>query len=256
MRWSISSWWVPSRWATSCLVLAIAASVTGCRDEDDGPYCKWVEEDVPLDYSLGPWGGDLSYDLQPGKILELITVPMQGTLTWNGGGNWASMTPSEGTTGFSSWLVHDGTTVYRRVPGVEYRRGDGGDVSLACPNAFDFGATIHLRTDDGVLDEAWETVVSFGIAAGNVGTEIDAEDSGIIEKLQIIPNPDPPEPFDNESYYFRLGYGVYPLSPELPTKTSGNLYFRGEFEPTRDGAIMEHSGFNRLLMEWVGSASG
>jgi hypothetical protein len=238
---------LPSRWLSPCLALVLISAVTGCQEEGEpGSLCDWVEEEVPLDYSLGPWGGDLSYDLQPGKILELLTVPLEGTLTWNGGGNWADMTPSEGMTGFSSSLTYDGSTVYRRVPGAT------GELSLACRATLDFQSSINMRTDDGVLDETWEAVVSFDIHAHGISTEIDPEAVGLIDALQVVPNPDPPTPYHDESYWMLLSYNVYPFSPELPATSSGRVYFRGKFESTQDGEITELSGFNRLLAEWVG----
>lgn len=226
-------------------MLAFVWGVTGCQEEGEpGSLCDWVEEEVPLDYSLGP--GDPRYEIQPGKILELLTVPLQGTLTWNGGGDWANMTPNEGMTGFSSVLTYGGSTAYRRVPGAE------GDLSLACRATLDFEISISMRTDDGVLDETWETIASFYLDTRNVVVDLDDEQIGLAEKLQVVPNPDPPIPFDDVSYALNLSYDVHPFSPELPTTTSGSFRMLGHFEPTQDGDIIDMGGVNRKLAEWVG----
>ena len=228
-------------------MLATCLAAPGCQGGGEpAPLCDWVEEEVPLDYSLGPWGGDLDYDLQPGKVLELLTVPLEGTLMWKGGGDWAEITPGEGETPFSSMLSYGGTAVYRRVPGAE------GDLALACLATIDFDATIDLRTDDGVLDETWETTVSFGLATGNATADIDGEAVGLVERLQITPKPEPPVPFDDLSYATLLSYKVYPLSPELTTTTSGRFYMLGDFEAQQDGEIIDMGGVSRLLVEWVG----
>ncbi|MEM9459373.1 MAG: hypothetical protein AAGF11_34660 [Myxococcota bacterium] len=180
-------------------------------------------------------------------MLEQLTLPLAGTLTWNGGGDWARMNPSKGTTGFSSTLSYENRTVYRRVPGAE------GDLALACPATLDFDATITMTTDDGVLEETWEAVASFQVATANVMVEIDAEAVGLIQTLELSPNPNPPMPFDNISYWLPLFYNVYPLSPDQLTTISGSLYLRGEFEvEERDDELIDLGGVNRLLVEWVG----
>lgn len=230
-----------------CLVLALITAVAGCQEEGEpGSLCDWVEEEVPLDDTLVHWEGNLGYDVQPGKILELLAVPLQGTLTWNGGGDWADMIPSEGMTGFSSHLTYRGSTVYRRVPGAT------GNLTLACPATLELQTSITMKTDDGVLDETWDVVVSSDIAGDSIRAEIDPEAVGLVDALQVVPNPDPPIPYHDESYWMLLSYRVYLFSPELPATASGSLYFRGHFEPTRDGDIIDMGGFNRLLAEWVG----
>lgn len=86
----------------------------------------------------------------------------------------------------------------------------------------------------------------------NISTKIDPEAVGLIDELQVIPNPDPPIPYHDPSYSMSMSYNIYPLSPELPATASGSLYFLGHFEPTRDGDIIDMGGFHRKLVEWVG----
>jgi hypothetical protein len=238
---------MPNSWHSPCLALALLSAVTACQEEGEpGSLCDWVEEEVSPDETLVHWEGNFGYEVQPGKILELLSVPLRGTITWNGGGDWADMIPGQGMTGFSSRLTYGGSTVYRRVPGAT------GDLSLACPATVDFRTSISMRTDDGVLDETWEVVVSSDIGADSIRAEPDPEAVGLIDALQVVPNPDPPTPYHDASYWMLLSYNVYPLSPELPATSSGRVYFRGDFEPRQDGEITELSGFNRLLAEWVG----
>ncbi|MEM9461841.1 MAG: hypothetical protein AAGF11_47220 [Myxococcota bacterium] len=236
----------------SSILLASFLAATGCREEgEQGPYCDWVEEEVPLDYSLGSWGGDQDYDLQPGKVLEQLTVPLQGTLTWNGGGNWAQMTPSEGMTEFTSTLSHGDRVIYRRVPGAD------GDLYVACPDALDLKVSIQMRTDDGVLDETWEATASFELATGNVIADIDAEAVGLVDTIQVEPKPEPPVPVENLSYAMILSYNIHPLSPQLPKSGSGRVYLLGDYEvEQQDEEIMDLGGVSRLLMEWEGMEGG
>lgn len=239
------------------LALIILSTCVGCQDSADDRFrCPWTEETVPLDHSLGPWAGDLDFDLTPSKILDQIVIPQRGELTWKGGGNWVDITPESGATGFSSTVVYNGTTVFRRVVDAN---GDilDGNISLACPPTLAFDTTIHFQTDDGTLDERWETPLSFDFGTGNVYTEPDAEDLGLPETLQISNKPDPPDPFYDEGYSMRLSYSIELLSPEAhPPTSKGYLDYGGTISEEKIGDIIHVTGFSRMLLEWVGFAEG
>lgn len=229
--------------------------VTGCRDSagEEG-YCQWAEDIVPLDYSLGPYGGDLDFDLTPGKVLDQVTIPQRGVLTWKGGGDWVDVTPDNGSTAFSSVASYEGTSVFRRVVDAHGDPVDDGR-TLACPPTLDFDMTIRFETDDGVLDEAWETTLSFYIGGHIPSAELDAVALGLPQKLQIARKPDPPVPFYDESYSMSLSYGISLLSPEeYPPTSSGRLVYLATIFEDQIGEITEVSGINRKLLEWQGIA--
>lgn len=239
------------------LTITALLTVTGCQDQaDQDPYCRRTEDIVPLDYSLGPRDGDLEYDLTPGKVLDQITIPQRGELTWNGGGNWVDITPDSGTTMFTSAASYDGTTVFRRVLEADGSLAKGG-ITLPCPPTLDFDMTIRFETDDGVLDETWQTIVSFYIWGHNPSAEPDAEALGLPETLRISKNPDPPFPFYDERYSMSLSYTIDLLSPEEhPPRFRGHLDYGGTISEQQTGEIIDVMGFNRTLVEWVGSAEG
>jgi hypothetical protein len=237
-------------------VIALSISV-GCQGpEEDRFRCPWTEEIVPLDHSLGPWAGDLDFDLTPAKILDQLVIPQRGELTWNGGGDWVDITPGSGTTGFASTVVYHGTTVFRRVVDANGDISDG-NILLVCPAVLEFDTTIQFQTDDGTLDERWETPLSFDFGTGNVHAEPDAEDLGLPETLEISSKPDPPAPFYDEGYSMRLSYSIELLSPEAyPPTSKGYLDYGGTISEEKMGDIIHVSGFNRTLLEWVGFADG
>lgn len=237
-------------------IIALSTCV-GCQDpEDDRFRCPWTEEIVPLDHSLGPWAGDLDFDLTPAKILDQLVIPQRGDLMWKGGGNWVDITPEGGITEFSSSVVYNGTTVYRRVVDGNGNRADG-NISLVCPAVLEFDTTIQLQTDDGTLDERWDTPLSFDFGTGNVHAEPEAEELGLPETLEISNKPDPPAPFYDEGYSMRLSYSIELLSPEAyPPTSRGYLDYGGTISEEQTGEIINVMGFNRTLFEWAGSAEG
>jgi hypothetical protein len=230
---------------------------TACQDPaDDQGYCQWTEDIVPLDYSLGPYGGDLDYDLTPGKVLDQITIPQRGELTWKGGGDWVDVTPDSGTTGFASVAAYEGTTVFRRILEADGSLATGG-ITLPCPPTLDFDMTIRFETEDGVLDETWETTLSFYIGGHSASAWLDAEALGLPQKLKISNKPDPPAPFYDEGYSMYLGYAMHLLSPdEHPPSFGGYLDYGGTISEEKMGDIIHVTGFNRTLLEWVGFAEG
>lgn len=239
------------------LAIILLSTCVGCQDSADDRFrCPWTEETVPLDHSLGPWAGDLDFDLTPAKILDQLVIPQRGELTWKGGGNWVDLTPESGTTGFASSVFYNGTTVYRRVVDGNGNRADG-NISLVCPATLAFDTTILFQTDDGTLDDRWGIPLSFDFGTGNVTAEPDAEALGLPEALQISDKPDPPAPFYDEGYSMHLFYGLHLLSPEAyPPVSSGHLDYGGTISEQQTGEIINVTGFNRTLFEWVGSAEG
>jgi hypothetical protein len=228
-----------------------ALLAAGCHQGDDEPYCNWEEDEISLDRSFGPFAGDLEYDLTPRKVLDQLLIPQRGELTWKHGGDWIDFTPSNETTGFSSEASYGGRTVWRRVPGAD------GSVALACRETFDYEVTITMKTDDGVLDEVWHTIVSFDLAAplSSGSRSIDPEAEGLPEKLQLSPKPDPPRPFTNERYRMHVWWSMHILSPEeYPPSFHGRAFFRGDFQTETDGEVIEGGGINIKLMEWRGDA--
>jgi hypothetical protein len=237
-------------------IITLSACV-GCQEPAEDRFrCPWTEEIVPLDHSLGPWAGDLDFDLTPSKILDQLVIPQHGELTWKGGGDWVDLTPESGTTGFSSSVAYNGTTVYRRVIDGNGDRVDG-NLSLVCPAVLEFDTTIHFQTDDGTLDERWKTPLSFDFGTGNVSAEPDAEALGLPEALRISDKPNPPAPFYDEGYFMHLVYGIELLSPEAyPPVSNGYLNYGGTISEEKMGDIIHVTGFNRTLFEWVGFAEG
>jgi hypothetical protein len=230
---------------------------TACQDPaDDQEYCQWTEGVVPLDYSLGPRDGDLNYDLTPRKVLDQITIPQRGELTWNGGGDWVDITPNSGTTEFVAIASYNGTTVFRRILEADGSLAKGG-ITLPCPPTLDFDMTIRFETDDGVLDETWETTLSFDIWGHSPSAELDAEALGLPQKLQISNKPNPPASFYDERYSMSLGYRIDLLSPDAyPPRFGGELDYGGTISEEMIGEIINVTGFRRTLFEWTGFAEG
>lgn len=237
--------------------LATLLLCTACQDPaDQDPYCQRTEEFVSLDDSLGSWGGDPDFDLTPRKVLDQLTVPQRGELTWKGGGEWVDITPDSGTTGFASVVTYDGTTVFHRAV-ASGRFPKDGRVTIACSSSLNFDVSIRFKTDDGVLDETWETSLSFDIGGHSASAELDAEAIGLPQKLQISNKPDPPAPFYDESYSMNLGYAMHLLSPEeYPPRFGGELDYGGTISEEQTGEIIHVMGFNRTLFAWAGSAEG
>jgi len=241
------------------LYVTIAAFLTvgGCQDPaDQDPYCQRSEEVVSLDDSLGSWGGDPDFDFTPRKVLDQLTLPQRGELTWRGGGEWVYITPDDGITGFASVVTYDGTAVFHRAVSTG-RFPEDGRVTIACSPRLDFDVSIRFQTDDGALDETWQTTLSFDVGGVGVSADLDAEALGLPQKLQISNKPDPPAPFYDEGFSMSLGYAIDLLSPdEHPPRFGGELDFGGTISEEQTGEIINVMGFNRTLFEWSGSAEG
>jgi hypothetical protein len=237
------------------LTLAALLAIAGCQDlADQEPYCQRTDEVVSLDDSLGSWGGDLDFDLTPRKVLDQLTIPQRGELTWKGGGEWVDVTPDSGTTGFASVVTYGGTTVFHRAVAADRIPVDG-RVTIDCSPSLDFDVSIRFETDDGVLDETWQTTLSFDVSEDGVSAELDAEALGLPQKLQISKKPDPPLPFYDEHYSMDLFYRIHLLSPEeYPPVFVGDLVYLATISEQQIGEITEVSGINRTLLEWVGFA--
>ena len=208
---------------------------------------------MPL--SLGSWGGDPGFELTPRKVLDQLTLPQRGELTWKGGGEWVDVTPDSGTTGFASFVTYDGTTVFHRA--VPTGRFPEGRVTIVCSPRLDFDVSIRFETDDGVLDETWETTLSFDVGETGVSAVLDPEALGLPEKLQITKKPDPPFSFYDERYSMRLSYRIDLLSlEEHPPTSKGHLDYGGTISEQQTGEIINVMGFNRTLLEWTGFAEG
>lgn len=238
------------------LTLAALLTVVGCQDPaDEDPYCHRIDEVVSLDDSLGSWGGDLDFELTPRKVLDQLTLPQRGELTWKGGGEWVDVTPDSGATGFASLVTYDGTTVFHKA--VPTGRFPEGRVTTVCSPSLDFDVSIRFETDDGVLDETWQTTLSFDVGEAIVSAMLDPEELGLPEKLQISEKPDPTFPFYDGRYSMRLSYRIDLLSPEeYPPSFQGHLDYGGTISEQQTGEIINVTGFNRTLFEWVGSAEG
>lgn len=240
----------------SLLMIPALLTVAGCQEPaDQDPYCQRSDEVVSLDDPLGSWSGSLDFELTPRKVLDQLTIAQRGELTWKGGGEWVDVTPDDGTTGFASVVSYDGTTVYHRaVPTGRYPEGR---VTIVCDPSLDFDVSIQFETDDGVLDETWQTVLSFDVGGIGVTAEPDAEALGLPEKLQISEAPNPPFPFFDGSYSLRLSYRIDLLAPEEhPPSFQGHLDYGGTISEQQTGEIINVMGFNRTLFEWTGSAEG
>jgi hypothetical protein len=239
------------------VTIATFLTVAGCQDPaDQDPYCQRTEEVVSLDASLGSWGGDPNFDLTPRKVLDQLTIPQSGELTWKGGGEWVDITPDSGTTGFASLVTYDGTTVFHRAV-ASGRFPEEGRVTIVCSPSLDFDVSIRFKTDDGVLDETWQTTLSFDVGGVGVSAELDAEALGLPQKLQISNKPDPPAPFYDEGYSMSLGYAIDLLSPEeYPPRFAGDLQYGGTISEEKMGEIINVMGFNRTLFEWASTAEG
>jgi hypothetical protein len=242
-----------------CHTIATLLAVAGCQDPadaDQDPYCQRSDEVVSLDDSLGSWGGDPDFDLTPRKVLDQLTLPQRGELAWKGGGEWVDVTPDSGTTGFASVVTYDGTTVFHRAVATG-RFPEEGRVTIVCSPSLDFDVSIRFATDDGILDETWQTTLSFDLDGIGVSAEPDAEALGLPEKLRVSENLDAPAPFYDERYSMRLSYRIDLLSPEkYPPRFQGHLDYGGTISEEKEGEIINVMGFNRTLFEWVGYADG
>lgn len=232
------------------LAIVTAVVLGGCSDDDEPiPPCDFTEEVVSPDVEI-PTG----FPDQPvvvGQVTRAITLPMAGQLEWRAAHlrELVSATPDRGTTEFTSTLTVESSVVWSRVPGAS------GQHLLKCLPTLQFDVSIHFQTEDGVLDEKWD-----GRAASNVLThgitdvEIDAISEGIPQTFELMRNPEA-EPWDDETYYHRFIYGTCEQEcGEAPAMT-GEILYRGQFAPTRDGEIIDQRGFTVTLASWTGFAS-
>ena len=140
-----SSWSVPSNFSKSLFFLLITLS--SCSEKMvDEPYCDNSPEIISGDEITS-----LSFSTE--SVLQAISGQWECDLTWNGAGEIAEVTPSEGTTEVSMSLSYEGGEI-RDI--VSVKKGGHKYDRLSCSNRLEISSVLEMRSSDGALAEAWD----------------------------------------------------------------------------------------------------
>jgi hypothetical protein len=221
------------------VLFATSLTVAACRDDAAPAQCQFVEHDIV----------DLNEEVDgivPAEVIDVVTRPYRGELTWNGGGDYLEVTPARGTTGFTYQATFAGNARFMENPSHDP------DDFLGCPSLLLLDLELAFQTEDGTLDEHWSAVGDVALSGflPSLSIPLDVDETGILDALAISETTASLTRFTEREYLFGMTHHVRAEPPTLV----GDLTFSGRAEPTMDGEIIDVSGTSVRIAEWAGAA--
>ncbi|NJK33185.1 MAG: hypothetical protein HC927_12695 [Deltaproteobacteria bacterium] len=205
--------------------------LTACVPPDAGED-RCLEDRSALAYdALGPW------DTSPRDAFAHTLGERTGTLTWLGGGELGQLIPDTGESSFTFAIVHD------EASAESIDRTHEGTGRLACIDSLSLRAQLTLATDDGVLQEQVEIVLTLdqGTLGNTVLGEVDLSNHAFAGSLTWTPASG-----EGGQLFLRMSF-----TADTDASARGWLIYADPAQTTIEGNVVELSGQGAVLAEWI-----